>query len=127
MLTFGGGSVKRNGVYDQVVAALEGRDLVEFWGIEANPSVETLRKAIALGKERKVDFLLAVGGGSVIDGDVYKRQALPGAQRADRRFRHGRHDRPGDGRQHVPRRVHFAALYAKGGFAKLLIHVYSLS
>ena len=68
MLTFGGGSVKRNGVYDQVVAALEGRDLVEFWGIEANPSVETLRKAIALGKERKVDFLLAVGGGSVIDG-----------------------------------------------------------
>ena len=67
MLTFGG-SVKRNGVYDQVVAALEGRDLVEFWGIEANPSVETLREAIALGKERKVDFLLAVGGGSVIDG-----------------------------------------------------------
>ena len=62
MLTFGGGSVKRNGVYDQVVAALEGRDLVEFWGIEANPSVETLREAIALGKERKVDFLLAVGG-----------------------------------------------------------------
>ena len=48
--------------------ALEGRDLVEFWGIEANPSVETLREAIALGKERKVDFLLAVGGGSVIDG-----------------------------------------------------------
>lgn len=68
MLTFGGGSVKRNGVYDQVVAALEGSDLVEFWGIEANPSVETLREAIALGKERKVDFLLAVGGGSVIDG-----------------------------------------------------------
>lgn len=68
MITFGGGSVKRNGVYDQVVAALAGRDFVEFWGIEPNPSVETLRKAIALGKERKVDFLLAVGGGSVIDG-----------------------------------------------------------
>ena len=67
MLTFGGGSVKRNGVYDQVVAALEGRDLVEFWGIEPNPSIETLREAIALGKEREVDFLLAVGGGSVID------------------------------------------------------------
>ena len=62
MITFGGGSVKRNGVYDQVVAALAGRDFVEFWGIEPNPSVETLRKAIALGKERKVDFLLAVGG-----------------------------------------------------------------
>ena len=68
MVTFGGGSVKRNGVDDQVVRALEGRDFIEFWGIEANPSVETLRKAIALGKERKVDFLLAVGGGSVIDG-----------------------------------------------------------
>ena len=50
------------------VKALEGRDFIEFWGIEANPSVETLRKAIALGKEKKVDFLLAVGGGSVIDG-----------------------------------------------------------
>ena len=68
MITFGGGSVKSNGVYDQVVRALEGRDFVEFWGIEPNPSVETLRKAIALGKEQKVDFLLAVGGGSVIDG-----------------------------------------------------------
>ena len=70
MITFGGGSVKRNGVYDQVVKALAGRDFIEFWGIEANPSVETLRKAIALGKEKKVDFLLAVGGGSVIDGTV---------------------------------------------------------
>ena len=68
MLTFGGGSVRKNGVYDQVVKALEGRDVVEFWGIEPNPSVETLREAIALGREKKVDFLLAVGGGSVIDG-----------------------------------------------------------
>lgn len=49
-------------------AALAGRDTVEFWGIEPNPSIETLREAIALGKEREVDFLLAVGGGSVIDG-----------------------------------------------------------
>ena len=68
MVTFGGGSVKRNGVYDEVASALEGRDMVEFWGIEPNPSIETLREAIALGKENKVDFLLAVGGGSVIDG-----------------------------------------------------------
>ena len=68
MITFGGGSVKRNGVYDQVVNALAGRDFVEFWGIEPNPAIETLRKAIALGKEHNVDFLLAVGGGSVIDG-----------------------------------------------------------
>lgn len=68
MITFGGGSVRRNGVYDQVVAALEGREWVEFWGIEPNPSVETVREAIALGREHDVDFLLAVGGGSVIDG-----------------------------------------------------------
>lgn len=68
MLTFGGGSVKANGVYDQVIAALKGRDVVEFWGIEPNPKVETLRKAVALGKEKGVDFIVAVGGGSVLDG-----------------------------------------------------------
>lgn len=68
MITFGGGSVKRNGVYDQVKTALKNHHTVEFWGIESNPAIETLRKAIALGKEEKVDFLLAVGGGSVIDG-----------------------------------------------------------
>lgn len=68
MITFGGGSARRNGVYDQVVRALEGRTWTEFWGIEPNPSVETLRKAVAQGKEQGVDFLLAVGGGSVIDG-----------------------------------------------------------
>lgn len=68
MITFGGGSVRRNGVYEAVVRALEGREWVEFWGIEPNPSVETVREAIALGREHGVDFLLAVGGGSVIDG-----------------------------------------------------------
>ena len=68
MVTFGGGSVRKNGVYGQVKQALEKYDTVEFWGIEPNPSIETLRKAIALGKEEKVNFLLAVGGGSVIDG-----------------------------------------------------------
>lgn len=68
MITCGGGSVRRNGIYDQVVKALEGRDWVEFWGIEPNPSVETVREAIALGREHGSEFLLAVGGGSVIDG-----------------------------------------------------------
>lgn len=68
MVTFGGGSVKKNGVYDQVKEALKAFEVVEFWGIESNPKVETLREAIRLGKEEKVDFLLAVGGGSVIDG-----------------------------------------------------------
>lgn len=68
MITFGGGSVKKNNVYKQVTDALKGRDYTEFWGIEANPHVETLRKAIALGKEKNIDFVLAVGGGSVLDG-----------------------------------------------------------
>jgi NADP-dependent alcohol dehydrogenase len=68
MLTFGGGSVKRNGIYDQVVTALKEHNFIEFWGIEPNPTVETLRKAIAEGKEKGIDFLLAVGGGSVLDG-----------------------------------------------------------
>lgn len=68
MVTFGGGSVKRNGVYDQVKAALANIEHTEFWGIEPNPSVETLRKAVAQGKAFGTDFLLAVGGGSVIDG-----------------------------------------------------------
>ena len=52
----------------EVIKALEGYDLVEFWGIEPNPKVETLRKAVALGKAEKVDMVLAVGGGSVVDG-----------------------------------------------------------
>ena len=60
--------MKQNGVYDQVKDALKKHTCVEFWGIEPNPAVETLRKAIALGKENQIDFLLAVGGGSVIDG-----------------------------------------------------------
>ena len=51
MITFGGGSVKKNGVYDQVKEALKNHYTVEFWGIEPNPAIETLRKAIALGKE----------------------------------------------------------------------------
>lgn len=68
MVTFGGGSAKRNGVYDAVRKALQGYNVVEFWGIEPNPSIETLRKAIELGLDRRVDFLLAVGGGSVLDG-----------------------------------------------------------
>ena len=68
MVTFGGGSVTKNGVYDQVKAALKGRNFIEFWGIEPNPHVETLRKAIELGKSNNIDYLLAVGGGSVLDG-----------------------------------------------------------
>lgn len=77
MVTFGGGSVRKNGVYDQVVAALKGRDFIEFWGIEPNPKIETLRKAIAQGKQAGVDFLLAVGGGSVLDGTKLIAAGIP--------------------------------------------------
>lgn len=68
MVTFGGGSVKKNGVYEQVKSALEGFNYVEFWGIEPNPKVETLRKAVEVCKREGVEFLLAVGGGSTLDG-----------------------------------------------------------
>ena len=68
LVTFGGGSVKTNGVYDQVMEALKGFDYTEFWGIEPNPKVETLRKAVEICKTEGVGFLLAVGGGSTLDG-----------------------------------------------------------
>lgn len=67
MVTFGGGSVKKNGVYDQVVTALKGMDYIEFWGIEPNPRVETVREATIIAKTEGVEFFLAVGGGSTID------------------------------------------------------------
>ncbi|WP_333607913.1 iron-containing alcohol dehydrogenase [Arsukibacterium sp.] len=68
LMLFGGGSIKHNGVYDQVVKALAGFDWQEFSGIEPNPSFETLMRAVALVREQQIDFLLPVGGGSVIDG-----------------------------------------------------------
>ncbi len=67
MITFGGGSVKQNGVYDQVMAALRGFDYIEFWGIEPNPLVETIRKAVEIAKTEGVDYFVAVGGGSTLD------------------------------------------------------------
>lgn len=76
MMTYGGGSIRRNGVYEQVKAALKGHAVVEFGGIEPNPQYETLRRAIALGREQGVDYLLAVGGGSVIDGTKFIATAL---------------------------------------------------
>ncbi|HJS16676.1 MAG TPA: iron-containing alcohol dehydrogenase, partial [Rheinheimera sp.] len=68
LLTYGGGSIKQNGVYQQVIDALKGHQVLEFSGIEPNPSYETLSKAVALVKAEKIDFILAVGGGSVVDG-----------------------------------------------------------
>ncbi|MDD7910844.1 iron-containing alcohol dehydrogenase [Pseudovibrio exalbescens] len=71
LVIYGGGSIKRNGVYDQVKEALSGHTWVEFSGVEPNPRAETLDKAVALCKEQGIDFILAVGGGSVIDGSKY--------------------------------------------------------
>jgi len=67
LLLYGGGSIKRNGVYDQVKTALKQHRLIEFGGIEANPLFETCLKAVALVKKEKIKFILAVGGGSVLD------------------------------------------------------------
>ncbi|MFH0233513.1 iron-containing alcohol dehydrogenase [Vibrio diabolicus] len=71
LVVYGGGSIKKNGVYDQVSEALEGHEWLEFSGVEPNPTKETLDKAVAMVKEHGVDFILAVGGGSVIDGSKY--------------------------------------------------------
>ena len=71
LVVYGGGSIKRNGVYEEVKAALEGYTWLEFSGVEPNPSYETLNKAIKIIKDEKIDFVLAVGGGSVIDGSKY--------------------------------------------------------
>ncbi len=77
LMLYGGGSIKKNGVYDQVKKALAGRALVEFGGIEPNPRYETCMKAVELARAEKVDFLLAVGGGSVLDGTKFISAAIP--------------------------------------------------
>lgn len=71
LLLYGGGSIKRNGVYDQVRNALKPRRVVEFGGIEANPLYETCLKAVELVRNKKVSFILAVGGGSVLDASKF--------------------------------------------------------
>ncbi|MCG9578015.1 iron-containing alcohol dehydrogenase [Vibrio tubiashii] len=71
LVIYGGGSIKSNGVYDQVSQALSNHTWSEFSGVEPNPTKETLDKAVALVKQQGIDFILAVGGGSVIDGSKY--------------------------------------------------------
>ena len=68
LITYGGGSIKQSGVLDKVKAALNGYEITEFGGIEPNPSYETLSLGIDLARKKKINYLLAVGGGSVIDG-----------------------------------------------------------
>jgi NADP-dependent alcohol dehydrogenase len=71
LVIYGGGSIKKNGVYQQVQDALSQHTWIEFSGVEPNPTMENLDKAVTLVKTEKVDFILAVGGGSVIDGAKY--------------------------------------------------------
>lgn len=71
LVTYGGGSIKTNGVYDQVAAALSEHTWFEFSGIEPNPTYANLMKALVAIREHGVDYLLAVGGGSVVDGTKF--------------------------------------------------------
>ena len=77
LLLAGGGSIRSNGVHDQVRRALGGRPLFEFFGVEANPDYDTLMKAVAVARAEKVDWILAVGGGSVLDGAKFVAAAVP--------------------------------------------------
>lgn len=71
LMIYGGGSIKKNGVYDQVKEALKDHTVLEFSGIEPNPTYETCMQAVELVKKEGIDFLLAVGGGSTLDGTKF--------------------------------------------------------
>ncbi|MBL4660808.1 MAG: iron-containing alcohol dehydrogenase [Alcanivoracaceae bacterium] len=71
LVIYGGGSIKTNGVYDQVKEALSNHSWFEFSGIEPNPKYDTTIKSLEIIKEQKIDYLLAVGGGSVIDATKF--------------------------------------------------------
>ncbi len=68
LLLYGGGSIKKNGIHAEVCAALAGRQVIEFAGVEPNPTLETLSLAVDLARREKITFILGVGGGSVADG-----------------------------------------------------------
>ncbi|MEJ2631071.1 MAG: iron-containing alcohol dehydrogenase [Acidihalobacter sp.] len=76
LVLYGGGSAQKNGTLDEVLGALGSREIQQFGGIEANPTYETLMRAVELIREQKLDFLLAVGGGSVIDGTKFVAAAV---------------------------------------------------
>ncbi len=71
LVLYGGGSVKKFGTLEKVIRALPGREIIEFGGIEPNPRFSTLMKAVEVVKTENIEFLLAVGGGSVMDGTKF--------------------------------------------------------
>ncbi|HEY1763794.1 MAG TPA: iron-containing alcohol dehydrogenase [Opitutaceae bacterium] len=77
LLIAGQGSIRSNGVYDQVKKAVGSRPLLEFFGVEANPEYDTLMKAVAIARKERADWVLAVGGGSVLDGAKFVAAATP--------------------------------------------------
>jgi NADP-dependent alcohol dehydrogenase len=77
LLLAGGGSIRSNGVYDQVQKALGAREVFDFFGVEANPDYDTLMKAVELARRESLDWILAVGGGSVLDGAKFVAAAVP--------------------------------------------------
>src|SRR6187431_2522615 len=68
LLVAGSGSIRENGVFEQVTKALAGRTVHEFWGVSPNPDIAALVPALSIVRQESIDFVLAVGGGSVIDG-----------------------------------------------------------
>ncbi len=76
LLLYGGGSIKKNGIYEQVIRALKDHTFIEFSGIEANPEYTTLLKALDVIKSEDIGYMLAVGGGSVIDGTKFLASAV---------------------------------------------------
>ncbi|WP_257266613.1 iron-containing alcohol dehydrogenase [Endozoicomonas sp. ONNA2] len=77
LVLYGGGSVKKFGTLDKVLAGLGNREVLEFSGIEPNPTFNTLMKAVAIVRAENINFLLAVGGGSVMDGTKFVAAAAP--------------------------------------------------
>lgn len=77
LIAYGGGSIKENGILNQVTKALKGYEIIEFGGIEPNPTFETLIQAVEIVRKENIDFILAVGGGSVIDGVKFIAAAAP--------------------------------------------------
>lgn len=77
LLLYGGGSIKRNGVYDQVMAALAGCDVAEFGGVEVNPVYETILKAAEAARRHRSELVLGVGGGSVVDAAKFLANVIP--------------------------------------------------